>query len=236
MVEFRLSFVLALGLAVLTLILGLPSSAASQPWPPPDNFANASPLDVVLSEIAWMGTTSSSADEWIELYNNTGSPVDLTGWTLNSADGTPSIPLSGSIPAAGYFLLERTDDTTVPDVPADQTYSGGLGNDGENPLLQDAGSNLIDHVDCNSGWFAGHAEARVPMVRAHLTATGSISTSWSHNPRCGTATNSSGISRTCTLTVTHVGSTLDYSVAFNERVTTATSTSEPNAPHPTSPA
>ena len=36
-------------------------------------------LDVVVSEISWMGTTTSSNDEWIELFNNTDSPIDLTG-------------------------------------------------------------------------------------------------------------------------------------------------------------
>jgi hypothetical protein len=83
-----------------------------------------------------MGTTASSADEWIERYNNTGSPVDPSGWALSAADGSPSIPLSDSIPGGGHFLLERTDDTTVPDVSADQTYSGGLGNDGEDLFLR----------------------------------------------------------------------------------------------------
>jgi hypothetical protein len=72
-------------------------------------------------------------------------------------------PLSDSIPGGGHFLLERTDDTTVPDVSADQTYSGGLGNDGEDLFLRGATTNLIDHVDCISGWFAGRTEARVLM-------------------------------------------------------------------------
>jgi hypothetical protein len=60
--------------------------------------------------------------------------------------------------------LERTDDDSVPGVPADQTYDGGLGNDGEDLVLRDASSTIIDHVDCSSRWFAGHAEARVPMA------------------------------------------------------------------------
>src|SRR5258707_13887588 len=64
---------------------------------------------VVLNEIAWMGTLASANDEWIELVNNTSSAINLTGWTLTAADGTPSIVLSGGIPAGGYFLLERTD-------------------------------------------------------------------------------------------------------------------------------
>src|SRR5687768_7277490 len=69
-------------------------------------------LQVVVNEIAWMGTSTSTADEWIELFNNTPSAINLAGWSLTAADGTPSIALSGSIPAGGFFLLERTDDTT----------------------------------------------------------------------------------------------------------------------------
>ena len=30
-------------------------------------------LDVVINEIAWMGTVADGNDEWIELYNPTGS-------------------------------------------------------------------------------------------------------------------------------------------------------------------
>jgi phosphatidylserine/phosphatidylglycerophosphate/cardiolipin synthase-like enzyme len=184
----------------------------------------ASELDVVISEVAWMGTDASPNDEWLELYNTTSSSIDLTGWSLAASDATPSVTLAGTIPPRGYFLLERTDDSTVPSVAADQVYGGGLGNDGEDLTLQDSSSNVIDRIDCSPGWFAGHADARVPMVRVHITATGTISTNWTYNPRCGTATNSSGISRTCTLTVTHVGRAFDYAVAFNERMTTAAHT------------
>ena len=167
-------------------------------------------LDVVISEIAWMGTTTSSFDEWIELYNNTAGPIDLTGWTLNAADGSPSISLNGTIPPGGYFLLERTNDDSVPDVPAGLIYSGGLGNDGEDLVLRDGSSVVIDRVDCSAGWFSGHEAGRVPMVRVSTTLSGSIASNWTYNPRCGSATNSNGISRTCELTVTIIGHALDY--------------------------
>ena len=35
---------------------------------------------VILSEIAWMGTAQSASDEWIELMNRSGAPVDIGGW------------------------------------------------------------------------------------------------------------------------------------------------------------
>ncbi len=68
----------------------------------PSSAYTQSTRDVVISEIAWMGTTTASADEWIELYNNnTGSAIDLTSCTLDAADGTATITLAGTIPAGG---------------------------------------------------------------------------------------------------------------------------------------
>ncbi|MCI0610803.1 MAG: lamin tail domain-containing protein, partial [Anaerolineae bacterium] len=77
-------------------------------------------LSVIINEVAWAGTTAAlTSDEWIELYNPGASPVNLAGWVLKSPDGTPTIALTGTIPADGFFLLERTDDTTVSDIAAD---------------------------------------------------------------------------------------------------------------------
>ena len=115
-----------------------------------------SPGDVVINEVAWGGTAASSADEWIELYNVTAAPITLTGWSLAAPDGSPSIALCGVIPAQAYFLLERTDDDTVSDVPADQIYTGGLVNDGETLLLTDPLGACIDTANADGdGWPAG---------------------------------------------------------------------------------
>ena len=201
------------------LLLPLASSYAVPAAP------QAAPLDVVVSEIAWMGTDASPTDEWIELYNNTAAAVDLSGWTLASADGYPSIALSGVIPAGAHFLLERTDDSTVPAVAADLLYTGALGNDGEDLVLRDGGLAVIDQLDCAAGWYSGHGDARVPMVRVSSTAAGNVAGNWTYNPRCGTATNSNGISHTCELTTTVAGHALDFSVTFNPLFTaTATTT------------
>ncbi len=185
---------------------------------------HANVLDVVVSEVAWMGTTTSSNDEWIELYNNTGSAVNLANWRLSSADGTPAITLTGSIPAHGYYLLERTDDNTVPGVTADQIYSGAMGDAGEYLTLQDGASVLVDEVDCGTAWFSGNSSGRVPMVRVNLTAAGDVAGNWTYNPRCGDATNSTGMSHTCVLTTTAVTASLDYAIYFNERATTEVTT------------
>jgi len=135
----------------------------------------ASSLDVVISEIAWMGTEVSSYDEWIELKNNTDVDVNLTGWTLNSEDGSPAISLSGVIPANGYFLLERTDDEPT-SLIANQIYTGTLENGGEKLVLVNSGGEIIDSI--SSSWAAGDKDAKRTMVRTDFLASGTGSGAW----------------------------------------------------------
>ena len=131
--------------------------------------AASNPPPVIISEIAWAGTAASSADEWIELYNTTDHAIDLTGWHLTAADGSPDIALRGSIPAHGFFLLERTDDGTISDIAADQIYTGALGNGGESLTLTDAGGNTVDTANADGGaWPAGNTGEHATMERIGL--------------------------------------------------------------------
>lgn len=130
----------------------------------------AAPLDVIINEVAWGGTAASSADEWIELYNNTPAAVDLSGWTLTDNDDV-TVTLSGAIPAGGYFLLERSDDCTISDISADQIYIHGLDNDGERLELWDDVGGFIDSADGSSGWPGGSgAPGYYSMERVDPTA------------------------------------------------------------------
>ena len=63
--------------------------------------------DIVINEIAWMGTKIEANDEWLELYNAGSGDVSLSGWKLETADGGIGADLQGVIPAGGFFLLER---------------------------------------------------------------------------------------------------------------------------------
>lgn len=144
-------------------------------------------LDVVISEIAWMGTQADANDEWIELYNNTNQPISLAGWQLVAADGTPTIAFSAAlcsnlvIPAQGFLLLERTDDTTISDITADCIYTGTLSNSGEVLSLQDPSHNVIDTANGDGGpWPAGHETLRATMERLDLVAPDSDA-NWATN-------------------------------------------------------
>ena len=99
-----------------------------------------------------MGTTSSVNAEWIELYNNSDTAVSLDGWTLVASDGSPDISISGNISAWGYFLLERTSDTSVPGISADIIYTGALANTGETLYLKNSSGSTVDTVVGGSDW------------------------------------------------------------------------------------
>ncbi len=171
--------------SILSILFSDPNKASAQVTPE---------RKVVLNEIAWMGTLASTSDEWMELFNNTSSAIDLTGWTLVAADGTPSIVLAGSIPAGGYFLLERTDDTTVSGVTADQIYTGALGNTGEILELRDGTGALQDRVDA---WYAGDSTTRETMQRVDPTQPGDQASNWTNGPVEGTPMNSGGSGGGC---------------------------------------
>ncbi|OHA72919.1 MAG: hypothetical protein A3A27_02160 [Candidatus Wildermuthbacteria bacterium RIFCSPLOWO2_01_FULL_47_18] len=128
-------------------------------------FPFSTHAQVIVNEVAWMGTAQSSSNEWIELSNTSDSSVNLLGWVLEWATDTSSpktIELSGSIGPNGHYLLERTDDTTVPGINADAIYAGALSNSGEKLRLRSP-SSIIQTLDFISGWPAGDNESKDTM-------------------------------------------------------------------------
>lgn len=158
-----------------------PSPSPTQTLSPSSSLMS----QVIINEIAWMGTSSEFAsDEWIELYNYSSSTVDISGWTLKSLTGSnpdPVINLSGSIPEYGYYLLERTDDTTISDIQADQIYTGNLSDTCEVLELRDNNGDLVDKVSCiDTSWYGGKKSTRSTMERVN-TQSGETKENWGTN-------------------------------------------------------
>ena len=128
--------------------------------------------DVVINEIAWMGsvvdgatsTTAASNAEWIELRNLSNNPVNLLSWSLVANDGTPNIFISGActnttVAANGYFLLVRTNPAVL-GVAGDCTYTGALSNTTEILTLINSASTTVDTVDGGTDWQIGGAPTK----------------------------------------------------------------------------
>jgi hypothetical protein len=120
---------------------------------------------ILINEVAWAGTAASASDEWIELWNPGREAIHLDGWRLTD-DGDLQVELTGTIPAGGFLVLERTDDRTISNVTAGWIYTGVLANDGERLRLLDPSGGEVDVVDAsNGGWPAGDREGRASMER-----------------------------------------------------------------------
>ncbi len=138
----------------------------------------------IVNEIAWMGTDEQWQNEWLELYNESDKEISLDGWTLKAEDGSPFIELEGIIKAKSYFLLERTDDTTVPNIAADQIYTGGLANDGEKLMLL-RNNEAVEEIDCSLGWFGGDNITKKTMERVSPESDPSDPLSWKTSSKKG---------------------------------------------------
>ena len=147
--------------------------------------------DIVINEIAWAGTSATTdQDEYIELYNNTDQDINLfpandtsKWWKLMIGNQEISISkiINRIIPKNGYFLLERTDDRTVNEIPADIIYSGVLKNSGERVRLIDGNNQLVDEVNNLSGWFAGSASVYASMERINSRISSDDTQNWQTN-------------------------------------------------------
>ncbi len=135
-----------------------------------DTVQAAEPGDVVINEIAWMGSSASSKDEWIELKNMTSQDIDISGWIIeggSSGGGDLMIPEDGSehiIPANNFYLISYYSiadgsDFTVLDVIVSwrvinmRNISLANVNNGD-LVLKDSGGKKIDTAKGDK-WAAG---------------------------------------------------------------------------------
>lgn len=132
---------------------------------------------VVVNEIAWMGNRLSASKEWIELYNYANYGINLMNWSLESPDSL-KIKLTGTIPAKGFYLLERTSDQTLSDIAADQIFKGAIPNKGLDIKLYDRNRNLADQIDCSQGWFNGDNGTKQTMERVSPENQGNVAANW----------------------------------------------------------
>ncbi|MBI3160979.1 MAG: lamin tail domain-containing protein, partial [Chloroflexi bacterium] len=90
------------------------------------------------------------------LYNPSATQaVNLTGWKLVATDGSPSIDLSGTIPASGYFVIAASS-SVFNDLTPNLTFTGTLSNDGEILRLLDSSGTVVDTANSDGGgWPAG---------------------------------------------------------------------------------
>lgn len=129
---------------------------------------------VILSEIAWMGQPSSSAEtaehaaneEWMELKNISGAAVSLNGWRIMDSAGKIKISFGAGDALApdGFYLLSRGGNS-VSGISADKTYSGILPNGGDELAVLDAACGVSDFLDAAARWPGGSNVTKQTLER-----------------------------------------------------------------------
>lgn len=143
---------------------------------------------VAINELMWMGSSASSADEWVELKNTTAIPIDLAGWRitkLSSGVETPMLTItSGMIPAGGFFVIANDPAETSRLLNAPQLVDAGMSlvNSKLQVTLYDAANTLVDRADDGSGSpLAGEYQSGSiwkSMERNPLGGDGTVKESW----------------------------------------------------------
>jgi len=112
---------------------------------------------IVITEIMYTSPDVSAKQEWVELYNNGTTAVDMEGFYILDADplhkADPIVLPAGSVIAPGeYFTIETSDDgkpELFPFVPDAISIKFNFGKTDEVKLFHSNGQ-LIDSVSYNS--------------------------------------------------------------------------------------
>jgi hypothetical protein len=176
---------------------------------------------VYISEIAWMGTSNSANDEWVELHNSGSSAVSLDGWRLtDNASFDVTLEGAGSLAPGAFAVLERTDDNSAPGT-AFFIYTGSLSNTGATLRLYDATGALVDQVAGGEDWSTIGGD-NTTKETAQYTSSG-----WVTAAATPGSTNALVSSQVPEDAADPVGSTDSTSVTTSSRTTTNTASRNP---------
>jgi hypothetical protein len=118
--------------------------------------------EIGINEIMYNPPGAEDTDhEWLELYNNDTTDIDITGWRFYEAGINHSLTLvqgSMNIPSGGYAIIADNATTFLDEhqecncTVIDSAFS--LNNSGEYIALKNATLGIIDEVAYNTSWGA----------------------------------------------------------------------------------
>ncbi|MFA6514859.1 MAG: lamin tail domain-containing protein [Candidatus Paceibacterota bacterium] len=111
---------------------------------------------------------TESINEWVEIYNQTNTPLDISGWKICDGTSCDTIPTTPLIPALKYAIIVA-DSTTVSNLlPAywylpsevtkiniDSNIGNGLSNDADMLALKRPDGIIVDQINWgtpNTNW------------------------------------------------------------------------------------
>jgi hypothetical protein len=111
--------------------------------------SGATDYDIVINEV--VHDPVPGEEDWIELYNNGGEPVDLSSWLISDGGNFFPIPMGTIIDAGDYLVYTRNEPGS---------FTWGFGDD-EVVVLYDALDAPVDSAD----WGLGEAVQPLSLGR-----------------------------------------------------------------------
>ena len=124
---------------------------------------------VIITEVLYDTPGTDADEEWIELFNPTKDDVNLTNWSIDDNYDTFTF-LSGSIPAAGYFVVARNStqfNTLYGKTPDLATLNLALGNSGDKLTLYNNEDTAVDFVaweEEEPGWTVNATHTTIRRI------------------------------------------------------------------------
>lgn len=136
---------------------------------------------LVINEILADALGNDMSQEWFELYNPGGEPVDVTGWQIKDCATQKLVLGSAVVPAGGYLVLGASSDKAVNgDAPVKLAYGDGfyLPNTIGAILLYDPAGVLVDQTRYST--FEPWTVFKVgkSLERVSPTSDGTVPESW----------------------------------------------------------
>jgi hypothetical protein len=153
---------------------------------------------LTINEVGWAGTEADPNAQWIELHNNNSSqPLNLLGWSVETANNSLAVDLVGTIPPDGYFLLVHGSSALATSTPTpggtaacvgfdpadliiyDQVFTGTFSQTGQALYLINPGNGFEDTADRSGGrWPAGQLSPAKSMERSSATIADTAAGAW----------------------------------------------------------
>jgi hypothetical protein len=114
---------------------------------------------IVISELYVNPTGNEAGKEYIELYNPTSHPIDISNWKIRLSGSTSyegAIPAGSVIPSYGFFLITNNPASSwqsewpQPDLVLDYRM---LGNDKMGVQVSDSSGKIVDSVGWGNVYF-----------------------------------------------------------------------------------
>ncbi len=116
------------------------------------SYQQANESAIIINEINYNSSPDLISGDWLELYNKSNEPVDLSGWVFMDSENDHifNIPDGYILDSESYVVLCNNDTNFRQIYPETYNYLGnflfGLGNNGEAIRLFDENMQIVDVV------------------------------------------------------------------------------------------